>query len=110
MWTQMAQVTSARLLLVLQVPEGLPVGVRSRPAHERYAGAPTGVAPCPARRAGAPRPWDYSLFDGFIPAQARPVPRQGKNNEPKSMPSQIRSKMSSNSGVSAVLPFLWIAG
>ena len=53
-----------------------------------------------SRRTGA-------VVDGFILPESRPVARQGKNDKHRSMPRQIRSKMSSNSGVSAVLTCIW---
>jgi PAS domain S-box-containing protein len=57
-------------------------------------------------RTNAPKP-TRTVVDSFILSQPRPVARQGKNNKRESMPSQIRSRMSSNSGVSAVLICTW---
>src|SRR4029079_4133523 len=53
-----------------------------------------------SRRTGA-------VVDGFILPQTRPVARQGTNDKHRSMPRQIRSKMRSKSGVSAVLTCIW---
>ena len=50
-----------------------------------------------------------TVIDGFILAERDLLRDKGRNNKRGSMPSQIRSRMSSNSGVSAVLICTWIA-
>ena len=109
MRTQVAQVTSARLVLVVQVPKASrcrrSFSARSRAIRicshwRRTLSSPSG------RRSSS---MGLLALRWFHSRTSQTCCATRKSNKHKSMPSQIRSKMSSNSGVSAVVPCLWIA-